>query len=489
MVNVQQLLLLLSFCADCGCQLISRSFRFNGACFIVDYICQMGHNNSWLSSPMNRRQYTINSLIACTTTLSGIRFASIQHFMNLIRSPCISEPVFNRIRKVWLFPVIYRSFINKKAAIIQKIKSSNVKLVLCGDGQYDSPGFSAKFCTYSIMNCDTNEVIDFCVIQKGQFTTDLERHACQQLMHILVHEYKLDIGSFVSDRHTSIGAMMTEMFTNIFHAYDIWHMAKSLIKTLTKSSKKHPKIAHWQNSLITHFWWSTRTCKGNVDLLLEMFHSCLLHVQNIHNWSRRTKIFQSFADLRGNRPYPKKPVLMKKCYHRPLLVKDSEEVQWFKVEDDDFKALFKVISGTKYSNDMRKCCKFIHTGKLESFHNVKLTYLPKSTGFTMTTTIALTMLAALQNNIYLEESSLIRTFQTRAWSRAKKKYILKTRRIYDNVSFKVDLLNEVQENISNNNRLSMDLTHYIRQSVPKTFHKQTAPDASVLLAEKKSRMK
>ena len=54
---------------------------------------------------------------------------------------------------------------------------------------------------------------------------------------------------------------------------------------------------------------------------------------------------------------------------------------------------------------------------------------------------------------------------------------LQTRRIYNNVSFKVDLLNAVQENISDDNRLSMDLTHYIRQSVPKTFHRQTAPDA------------
>jgi hypothetical protein len=329
----------------------------------------------------------------------------MQHFMEILESPCISKPVFNRIRKVWLFPVIYRSFVDKKSAIVEKLKSSNVKLVLSGDGQYDSPGFSAKYCTYSIMNCDTNEVIDFCVIQKGQFTTDLERHACQQLMHILVNEYKLDIGSFVSDRHTSIGAMMTEMFSNIFHAYDIWHMGKSLHKALTKSSKKHPKIAHWQNMLVNHFWWSTKTCQGNVDLLLEMFHSCLLHVLNIHNWSRRTKIFKTFAEMRGKRPYPKKPAIMKKCYHRHLIEKDSKEILWFNVEDKDYGALFKVITRTKFTNDMKKCCQFIHTGKLESFHNVKLTYLPKSTGFTMNTTIVLTMLAAVQNNTYLDEAS------------------------------------------------------------------------------------
>ena len=178
---------------------------------------------------------------------------------------------------------------------------------------------------------------------------------------------------------------------------------------------------------------------------------------------------------------------MKKCYHRHLIEKDSKEILWFNVEDKDYGALFKVITRTKFTNDMKKCCQFIHTGKLESFHNVKLTYLPKSTGFTMNTTIVLTMLAAVQNNTYLDEASLIRKFDTRAWSRAKKQYIVKTRRIYDKVSFKLELLKEVNENIKNNRRLTMDLSSYIRQPIPKTFHGQTAPEIAVLQSEKKSR--
>ena len=62
---------------------------------------------------------------------------------------------------------------------MDKLRSS-AKLALCGDGQFDSPGYSAKYCTYSIMNCDTDEIIDFCVIQKGQFQGELEKQACEQ---------------------------------------------------------------------------------------------------------------------------------------------------------------------------------------------------------------------------------------------------------------------------------------------------------------------
>ena len=83
--------------------------------------------------------------------------------------------------------------------------------VYFGDAQYDSPGFTAKYCTYSIMHCTTNEIVDFCVIQRGQFTGELKRQACQLLLDI-----KLDIGDFVTDRHTGIRAMMRKFSPQYF---------------------------------------------------------------------------------------------------------------------------------------------------------------------------------------------------------------------------------------------------------------------------------
>ena len=75
------------------------------------------------------------------------------------------------------------------------------------------------------------------------------------------------------------------------------------------------------------------------------------------------------------------------------------ETKWFRADHDGYKALFKIISGTKFGNNMKKCKKFVHTGNLESFHSLKLLYLPKSTEFSMTTTIILTKLASIHNNV------------------------------------------------------------------------------------------
>ena len=294
---------------QCGSRLLSRTMRFTGACLIIDYVCAMGHNDTWYSSPSHHHQYQLNVKLACITTLAGIRHSSMHHFMELFEMPGLSLPRFSALRSQWLFPVIYRVYTEQKNMMMDQLRSA-ANLVLCGDGQFDSPGYSAKYCTYSIMNSDTNKIVDFCVIQKGQFQGELEKQACEQLLNILVKEEKLTIESFVTDRHTAIGAMMNSYFSFILHAFDVWHMAKSLLKKLTACSKKHPKVGLWQRSIVNHFWWACKECKGDKILLIEMFHSCLLHVLNIHKWSNRRKIIAKLREYREKRPYPMQPVLM-----------------------------------------------------------------------------------------------------------------------------------------------------------------------------------
>jgi hypothetical protein len=412
----------------------------------------------------------------------------MKHFMQLCEMPFISKTVFNGHRKKWLFPVIYRMYNDQKLTIIRKLISAK-NLSISGDAQYDSPGFSAKMCTYTIMNSESNEIIDFIVIQKGQFDGELERQACQMLMEILISELKLPVDILVTDRHTGIGAMMRERFPKVYHAFDVWHMGKSLQKKLTACAKKHPKVGLWTRKLVQHFWWSCRECKGDVELLVEMYHSCLFHIVDIHNWGRRRKIHTQFSQLRiGSRPYPTKPKLMTQCYHTQHFVKDDRQIPWFNVEDDDFKAVFKIITGTKFTNDVKKCSKFIHTGKLESFHSLKLSYLPKSTGFTMTTTVILTMLTALQNNIYLKNESKLGSYSVRQWSRANKEYLLKDRIIYDDITFKREILRQTFVNLSEKIVIDLNISPYIRKPIPKTFHGVSAPSKEELQEKRQSRL-
>ena len=181
------------------------------------------------------------------------------------------------------------------------------------------------------------------------------------------------------------------------------------------------------------------------------------------------------------RPYPTKPALVKECKHPKLSKNDARATPWFNTEDENYFALFKIVTATSFSNALRKCAKFLYTGKLESFHSMKLLYLPKLHSFEMQTMIVLTMLAATQNN-------LLKTYVCRAYSRANKAYVLKIE-ICDNLTFKKAILWNIEENLRNHILLPFDLQNssYINKDIPKTFHGLKTPDKNMMIEQRMSR--
>lgn len=93
-------------------------------------------------------------------------------------------------------------------------------------------------------------------------------------------------------------------------------------------------------------------------------------------------------------------------------------------------------------------------------------YLPKSTGFPMLTCIVMTMLAAIQNQVYIEQKNSAKVHHVAHWSRASKKHVVKKRTIYDSVSFKKRSISEVNSNLTSNAVLDIDLTPYLNTESP-----------------------
>ena len=499
-VNIQQLLLLFAYCAKCGGKIMQSKPRFTGLAVSVDYVCSLcsigKQPSTWYSSPSYNHQFMINVKASCSLLMSGLRFQSLQNYWGLMEFPTLSKTRFGELIKKWLFPIIYRMYTASKDNICERLRAkneSNEEVVLCGDAQFDSPGFSAKYCTYTIMNCETNEVVDFAILQKGQVSGGLEHQAFKQVWDVINADEKIKVTDFVIDRQASIAKIINDHYPESNVSYDIWHMAKSLAGHLQTAGKSHPKIKLWHRAIVNHLWYSCKESQGDPDLVVELFHSCLFHVTNIHNWKHKKLVHVSLEGLRQsisvNRPYPKKPVTITECQHGHLSKKDDRSTPWFYMEDEDFEALFKIVTATRFSNDLRRCAKFLHTGKLESFHSMKLLYLPKLYSFEMDTMIFLTMLAAFQNNLCVEGNNLLKSYVVRAYSRANKGYILKNRRTYDNLSFKKALLVDIEENIKSKTVLTHDLnTTYIRKAVPKTFHGAVLPEKEAMLKEKKTRL-
>ena len=508
-VGCEQLSDLFKFCGTCGNPVLEKSVRYDGALLTISYTCQTGHNVIWRSGDYKHHQALINIELVGAAKMNGVGFTALHDLFKTLEIPFMSSTTYYDLAKRWIFPVILKEFVRVRTEIITELKITD-HVMLCGDAQFDSPGFSAKFCTYTIMDCRNNKVVDTIVIQKGQYSGELEKQACQELLNILIIEDGLKISKFVNDRHQGIGKMMREQYPSIYHAYDVWHMAKSLRKKLTKISKKNPKIGLWNNQLVNHLWWSSENCGKDPELLLEMFHSCLFHVLNIHKWRAKKVIHRQFAVLRGTKPYPKTlqvdlipekpkskrrkkdvpqppPMSNLNCWHPTITNGRARKAVWFKIKEDDFKALFKAITATKFSNDLRKCSEFLHTGALESLHSTKIKYLPKSTAYKMDTSIIMTMFAVLIHN-NLQSMAPSKRYEVRDYSRASKQYRIKTKVVKDIIPFKKSLLSEIVGNVNSNTLLPIDLNRYIRKPVPRTFHGVDKPSLASVKNKSFSRM-
>jgi len=109
----------------------------------------------------------------------------------------------------------------RKRKNVDKLKNGSNKIWLAGDGQFDSPGFCAKYCTYSMMDVQTGKIIGFKLVQKFMVQGDLERYACGSLLNELINEDNCKIDIFLIDRHKGIRCDMRINHSNIEHKFDI----------------------------------------------------------------------------------------------------------------------------------------------------------------------------------------------------------------------------------------------------------------------------
>ena len=120
----------------------------------------------------------------------------------------------------------------------------------------------------------------------------------------------VSIGTFITDRHLSITAWMRVSQPNTRHLFDLWHLVKSITKTITKKGKQKGNeiLFEWIKGIRNHLYWCAMSTKdGFGELILAKWKSFINHVANKHT---------NHEDS-----------LFKKCAHEPL----TERRQWIKI--------------------------------------------------------------------------------------------------------------------------------------------------------------
>ena len=89
-------------------------------------------------------------LLSSAILLTGNNFDKVELMAKMLRVAFVSSATFNCIQTLHAVPVAKELWKKMKDGIWQTIKGEN--LALFRDARMDSPGFSAKYCTYNSIN-------------------------------------------------------------------------------------------------------------------------------------------------------------------------------------------------------------------------------------------------------------------------------------------------------------------------------------------------
>ena len=374
-------------CKKCTYGHISELKKYcTGTMLTVEVLCVCGRVvTKWTSQPLIGRQPAGNLLTTAAVVLSGKSYEQIRFFAELLNLQFMARKAFYSIQSGLILPTINHFFHNNITEQRQAIIDRATPLTVTGDGRCDSPGYSAKYCTYTCMDATSHAIVGMALVQVTEATSSvaMEKVGCKRTLDNLL-DSGVAVATMATDRHTGIRKMMREQYPGIQHQFDVWHLIKAITKRLANISKRKDcaDIGPWIKAITNHVWWSTQHCDKDPDKLVEMVQSITHHICDIHSWNSGDKF--------------------KKCAHEPFSQEESLERKWLTPDSKAHQALQEVLFDRRLMKDIRQLTEACHTGSLEVYHNLYLKYCPKRNHFDYPTMLARAQLAVLDHNHNLD---------------------------------------------------------------------------------------
>ena len=147
-------------CPDCG-NIVTNSCRKWGTLLIVTFTCVACNAvNTWYSQPFMGNIPAGNILLSAAILFSGNLPTKSLRMLRQITIAVPTDRTFFRHQRECLHICIEEFWSHQQARNYSMIESENRFVVLGGDGRCDSPGHSAKFGTYTILELDSNIILE-----------------------------------------------------------------------------------------------------------------------------------------------------------------------------------------------------------------------------------------------------------------------------------------------------------------------------------------
>lgn len=190
-------------CQKPGCKNdCTVKYHLLGPSVVINWTCSSGHKGRFESSRDVNELKSNNLQTAASILLSGNNFAKIEKMAKFLGLSFISESTFYRLQRLYFVPAINEWWTWQQEQIFQQFCCKEV--VVCGDGQCDSPGHTAKNLCYFLMELVSGYIIELEVRDKrpvGLTSANMEKAALQNALQRL--RATLNVVEIVTDASTT----------------------------------------------------------------------------------------------------------------------------------------------------------------------------------------------------------------------------------------------------------------------------------------------
>ena len=159
---------LLKFFEKCPCcassstickSVVGTSVRIHQSCICCSYTV------TWDSQPHIKDIPLGNLFLSGAIAFSGALPTSALNIFRFMKCATITEWTYFRHQSSLLQPAVSLVWIRHQQELLEDLKMKGEPLILGGDGRADSPGHTAKFGSYTMLDLQQEKVIDIQLVQ------------------------------------------------------------------------------------------------------------------------------------------------------------------------------------------------------------------------------------------------------------------------------------------------------------------------------------
>ena len=150
-------------CSMCLAPSVPRIEKIVGSMIVIVAKCANGHSMTWMSQQCDGMLPWGNMICVASTLFTGSNPARVDSFFNHAGVLYMSLKTYYKLQRLYLAPAVNRCWENEQHSLLKSLQGRSINVG--GDARCDSPGHSAKYGTYHLVELNLNKVLAVELVQ------------------------------------------------------------------------------------------------------------------------------------------------------------------------------------------------------------------------------------------------------------------------------------------------------------------------------------